>query len=121
MNSSWANSNYSELTELYDRYKDTDFEILAFPCNQFLKQAPGTGEQLQNYACEKFQAEYPVFQKVSCTELKKLVTRVIKKLITNVVTEFSKHLRLKDYKENVTLEVFKVAAPNLYTPDWMVK
>lgn len=61
---SWANSNYSELTELYHKYKDTDFEILAFPCNQFLQQAPGTGEELQSYACEKFQAEYPVFQKV---------------------------------------------------------
>lgn len=61
------------------------------------------------------------FKQVSCTELKKLVTRGIKKLITNVATEFSKHLRLDDYKENVTLEVVKVAASNLYTPDWLVK
>ncbi|KAL8100837.1 putative glutathione peroxidase 4 [Apium graveolens] len=60
----FANANYTELTELYHRYKDSDFVILAFPCNQFLHQAPGTGEELEHYACEKFKADYPVFQKV---------------------------------------------------------
>lgn len=41
-----------------------DFEILAFPCNQFLRQEPGTDQQIQDFACTRFKAEYPVFQKV---------------------------------------------------------
>ncbi|CAL9165041.1 unnamed protein product [Musa hybrid cultivar] len=35
-----TNSNYKELTQLYENYKDKDFEILAFPCNQFAGQEP---------------------------------------------------------------------------------
>ncbi|OEL37547.1 putative glutathione peroxidase 4 [Dichanthelium oligosanthes] len=41
-----------------------DFEILAFPCNQFLRQEPGTDQQIKDFACTRFKAEYPVFQKV---------------------------------------------------------
>ncbi|KAK1372949.1 Glutathione peroxidase [Heracleum sosnowskyi] len=61
----FTTSNYTELTELYNRYhKGKDFEILAFPCNQFLYQEPGSSEDAHQFACEKFKAEYPVFQKV---------------------------------------------------------
>ncbi|KAG6575891.1 putative glutathione peroxidase 4, partial [Cucurbita argyrosperma subsp. sororia] len=56
--------NYQQLTELYNRYKDEDFEILAFPCNQFLKQEPGTSEAAQEFACTRYKAEYPIFQKI---------------------------------------------------------
>lgn len=43
----------------------SDFEILAFPCNQFLKQEPGTSEDAQEFACTRYKAEYPIFQKVT--------------------------------------------------------
>lgn len=39
-------------------------EILAFPCNQFLKQEPGTSQEAQEFACTRYKAEYPIFQKV---------------------------------------------------------
>ena len=45
-------------------YLLSDFEILAFPCNQFLKQEPGTSEDAQEFACTRYKAEYPIFQKV---------------------------------------------------------
>ncbi|KAL6978497.1 Phospholipid hydroperoxide glutathione peroxidase, mitochondrial [Sarracenia purpurea var. burkii] len=61
---SWADTNYTQLTELYSKYKDKGFEILAFPCNQFWQQSPGTSEEAHEFACEKYQAEYPVFQRV---------------------------------------------------------
>ncbi|KAJ4783351.1 Glutathione peroxidase [Rhynchospora pubera] len=56
--------NYTQLTELYNKYKDKDFEILAFPCNQFLAQEPGTSEEVKEFACTRYKAEYPMFQKV---------------------------------------------------------
>ncbi|KAL3531369.1 hypothetical protein ACH5RR_010691 [Cinchona calisaya] len=59
-----SNSNYTQLTELYNKYKDKGFEILAFPCNQFLKQEPGTSKEAEQFACTRFKAEYPIFQKV---------------------------------------------------------
>lgn len=35
---------YQGLQTLYDRYKEQGLEILDFPCNQFMGQAPGTAE-----------------------------------------------------------------------------
>ncbi|KAK4376287.1 hypothetical protein RND71_006964 [Anisodus tanguticus] len=61
---SFTNSNYTQLTELYNKYKDKGFEVLAFPCNQFLKQEPLTSEEARQFACTRFKAEYPIFQKV---------------------------------------------------------
>ncbi|CAN1300826.1 Probable phospholipid hydroperoxide glutathione peroxidase [Linum perenne] len=60
-----TNSNYTELTELYKKYKDQGLEILAFPCNQFGSQEPGNNEQIMEFACTRFKAEYPIFDKVS--------------------------------------------------------
>lgn len=40
------------------------FEVLAFPCNQFLKQEPGTSKDAQEFACTRYKAEYPIFHKV---------------------------------------------------------
>lgn len=39
-------------------------EILAFPCNQFGAQEPGSNEQIQEFVCTRFKAEFPVFNKV---------------------------------------------------------
>ncbi|RDX87672.1 putative glutathione peroxidase 4 [Mucuna pruriens] len=60
----FTNSNYTQLTELYSKYKDTGLEILAFPCNQFLKQEPGSSQQAEEFACTRYKAEYPIFGKV---------------------------------------------------------
>ncbi|KAL5995868.1 hypothetical protein ACLOJK_025940 [Asimina triloba] len=60
----FTNKNYTQLTELHDRLKGKDFEILAFPCNQFLKQEPLSSEAVKEFACTRFRAEYPVFQKI---------------------------------------------------------
>lgn len=40
------------------------FEILAFPCNQFLAQEPGTNEEIVDFVCTKFKSEFPIFSKV---------------------------------------------------------
>ncbi|KAI4301285.1 hypothetical protein L6164_034578 [Bauhinia variegata] len=60
----FTDSNYTQLAELHSRYKDKGFEILAFPCNQFLKQEPGTSQDAQEFACTRYKAEYPIFQKI---------------------------------------------------------
>ncbi|WVZ74310.1 hypothetical protein U9M48_022509 [Paspalum notatum var. saurae] len=59
-----TNSNYTELSQLYEKYKDQGLEILAFPCNQFGGQEPGTNEEIVQFACTRFKAEYPIFDKV---------------------------------------------------------
>ncbi|XP_054808434.1 probable phospholipid hydroperoxide glutathione peroxidase [Prosopis cineraria] len=59
-----TNSNYTELGQLYEKYKGKGFEILAFPCNQFGAQEPGNNEQIVEFACTRFKAEFPIFDKV---------------------------------------------------------
>ncbi|KAI4315408.1 hypothetical protein L6164_028222 [Bauhinia variegata] len=59
-----TNSNYTELNQLYEKYKNQGLEILAFPCNQFGEQEPGTNEQIVEFACTRFKAEFPIFDKV---------------------------------------------------------
>ena len=43
-------------------------EILAFPCNQFGSQEPGNNEQIMEFACTRFKAEFPIFDKVSISK-----------------------------------------------------
>ncbi|KAF5729990.1 glutathione peroxidase [Tripterygium wilfordii] len=59
-----TNSNYTELSQLYEKYKDQGLEILAFPCNQFGAQEPGSNEQIVEFACTRFKAEFPIFDKI---------------------------------------------------------
>ncbi|EOA17362.1 hypothetical protein CARUB_v10005643mg [Capsella rubella] len=59
-----TSSNYSELSVLYQKYKNQGFEILAFPCNQFGFQEPGSNPEIKKFACTRFKAEFPIFDKV---------------------------------------------------------
>lgn len=56
--------NYTELSHLYEKYKTQGFEILAFPCNQFGGQEPGKNTEIKEFACTRFKAEFPIFDKV---------------------------------------------------------
>ncbi|KAJ4712107.1 Glutathione peroxidase [Melia azedarach] len=60
----FADSNYTELNQLYAKYKDQGLEILAFPCNQFAGQEPGSNEQILELACTRFKAKFPIFGKI---------------------------------------------------------
>ena len=51
------------MTQLYKAYKGQGLEILAFPCNQFGAQEPGTDAEIKAFAA-KYGAEYPMFSKV---------------------------------------------------------
>ncbi|XP_021895356.1 probable glutathione peroxidase 8 isoform X1 [Carica papaya] len=59
-----TNSNYSELNQLYEKYKDQGLEILAFPCNQFGEEEPGTNNQIVEFVCTRFKSEFPIFEKI---------------------------------------------------------
>lgn len=55
---------YSGLEQIYKEYKDKGFEILAFPCNQFGSQEPGTNEEIKNFCSSKFDVSFKLFDKV---------------------------------------------------------
>eukprot|EP00347_Sterkiella_histriomuscorum_P012901 403366785 len=51
------------VTNLYKEYRDQGFEILAFPCNQFMNQEPGTPEEIKKFIKELYGGEWPIFAK----------------------------------------------------------
>lgn len=55
---------YDGLEELYAKYRDSGFEILDFPCNQFLNQAPGTDEEITTFCKMKFGVSFTQFSKI---------------------------------------------------------
>lgn len=55
---------YSALQAMYDKYKDRGLEILDFPCNQFMKQAPGTNEEISEFCSLNYGTTFPRFAKV---------------------------------------------------------
>ena len=52
-----------ELADLKDKFAGEDFEILAFPSNDFGGQEPLEGKELAEF-CEIQRVNYPVFEKI---------------------------------------------------------
>jgi glutathione peroxidase len=55
---------YEGLQRLYEAYHSKGFEILDFPCNQFGQQAPGTGDEINQFCMLKFHTSFPRFAKI---------------------------------------------------------
>ena len=45
-------------------YADKGFSVLAFPCNQFGGQEPGSNDEVFAFAVDKYQANFPMFSKI---------------------------------------------------------
>ena len=56
---------YKGLQEIYSKYSDKDFEILAFPCNQFGAQEPGSNEEIQEFCDTNFNVSFKIFDKIN--------------------------------------------------------
>ena len=55
---------YKGLEELYEKYKDQGFEILDFPCNQFMGQAPGSDAEINEFCTLKYNTTFKRFKKI---------------------------------------------------------
>ena len=56
--------HYEGLQELYNEYNSQGLEILAFPCNQFGAQEPGTNDEIKFFCTEKYNVTFPIFNKI---------------------------------------------------------
>ena len=56
---------YKGLQELYLKYSNKDFEILAFPCNQFGAQEPGSNEEIKEFCDNNFDVSFKIFDKIN--------------------------------------------------------
>lgn len=56
---------YAGLEKLYQTYKEQGFSVLAFPCNQFGGQEPGSAEDIQAFCAGNYQVSFPLFEKIT--------------------------------------------------------
>lgn len=110
---------YDELEKFYLEHKDEGFEILDFPCDQFLHQAPGTNEEIHDFCILRFAIAFPQFSKIKVNgkEENPLYTYLKNNCEVNkgkrIKWNFTKFLISKDgtivsrYEPNQTIDEFK--------------
>ncbi|NRB38632.1 MAG: glutathione peroxidase [Pseudomonadales bacterium] len=55
---------FTALEQIFDDYKDNDFSVLGFPCNQFARQEPASNETIQEFCQLNYGVSFPVYAKV---------------------------------------------------------
>ena len=78
---------YEGLQKIYDDYKDRNFVVLGFPCNQFGGQEPGTDQEIGELCDINYSVTFPIFSK------RKMIIIFHRKIIlryVNFVKEFYK-------------------------------
>jgi glutathione peroxidase len=55
---------YDGLEKLYQQFKDKDFEVLGFPCNQFGAQEPGSADEIAEFCKVNFGVTFPLMAKI---------------------------------------------------------
>lgn len=55
---------FEGLEELYKDYKDENFEILGFPCNQFGNQEPGNHKEIAEFCKLNYGVTFRMFEKI---------------------------------------------------------
>lgn len=86
---------YEDLEKIYQMYKNKGFEILDFPCNQFLNQAPESDDEINNFCKLKYNTTFDRFKKIDVKG--KNIEPLYSYLINN-----SNHLFNKNIKWNFT-------------------
>jgi len=56
--------NYEQLQQINEKYYDQGLRILAFPCNQFGNQEPGTDEEIIEFV-KKYGVTFDMFHKIN--------------------------------------------------------
>lgn len=55
---------YEQLLALQNQYADQKFTVLAFPCNQFMGQEPGSIEDIVESCAVNWGVTFPIFDKI---------------------------------------------------------
>ena len=117
---------YKGLQEMYDKYKNEGFEILDFPCNGFLFQAPGSDEKIDAFCTAKYKTTFERFTKIKVNgknaspvykyltsdesgfpgKIKWNFTKFLIDREGNVVKRFAPNVKPETFDEEVKKQVF---------------
>ena len=49
---------------MYEQYEERGLSVIAFPCNQFNNQEPGTNEEIKEHVTEKYGITFDMMSKI---------------------------------------------------------
>ena len=55
---------YVGLQKIFDEFKDRNFLVLGFPCNQFGGQEPGSNQEISEFCEINYSVTFPIFSKI---------------------------------------------------------
>lgn len=61
----YTDKTYAGLQALYDKYRDKGLRIVAFPCNDFGGQEPGTESEIKSFCTSEKKATFDLMAKVA--------------------------------------------------------
>lgn len=96
---------YKHLEDLYRKYQDSNFIIIGFPTNDFMKQEPGTNAEIKEFCSTKYDITFPIMSKITVKgdEIEPLYLWLTQKQLngfedTKVKWNFQKYLISEDGK-----------------------
>jgi len=60
----YAKYHYPQLQNMYEEYESRGLSVVAFPCNQFGGQEPGTNEEIKAHVEEKYGITFDMMSKI---------------------------------------------------------
>ncbi len=78
---------YKGLEKIYQKYNSLGFEILAFPCNDFGGQEPGTNEEIKAFCSSIYNVTFMLFDKIKVLGEEK--SPLYERLTNNSITDKS--------------------------------
>ena len=55
---------YEALEKIHQRFSAKGFTVIAFPCNDFGGQEPGTAEEIREFCSNRFKVSFPLMEKI---------------------------------------------------------
>jgi glutathione peroxidase len=62
---------YEGLQALFEKYGKQGLVVLAFPCNQFGSQEPGTAAEIKTFCSTNYHVTFPIFEKIEVNGAKR--------------------------------------------------
>jgi len=56
--------NYTQLQALHAKHAEAGLAILAFPCNQFASEEPGSNSEIKKFAQDSYGVQFNLFSKI---------------------------------------------------------
>jgi glutathione peroxidase len=102
---------------VYDEFKNEGFEVLAFPSNDFGNQEPLEGEAIQQFCMLKYEAAYPIFDKIhvkgkDAHPLYKFLSDKSQNGVVSSIPKWNFHKYLIDKNGKIVDYYYSITKPN---------